>query len=269
MSDANRVMDFADGCSDPWAPLEVELNRWAALGQQASFWWRDDDAVMSGEKLDRLIDLTVNSGVLLASIPAKVDNSLALCLADSSKIWIAQHGYAHINHAPRGQGLGAWELGLHRGESAVLEELDEGRHRLEHLFGPRFLPVIVPPWNRIASELFKPIAERGYHGVSAFGARANIQLPSGLVLANAHCDPIRWKAGAIFAGEIKTLGQLVDHLEARRMGQVDVKEHTGFLTHHIDLDSAGWTFCNHLASVIENHSGARWISPVDVFGGQS
>jgi len=251
---------------DPWAQLDTEFQAWISEGcKSASLWWRDDDAVASGARLDQLIDISANAGLLLAVIPASLEHSLGRALADVAHVHIAQHGYAHINHAQRGAGLGAWELGLHRGESAVLTELDLGRKRLEELFGSSFLPVVVPPWNRIAAELLQPLATRGYVGVSAFGARAAKHPVPGLLVVNAHCDPIRWKSGARFAGESKTIAQLIDHLQARRAGLVDADEPTGFLTHHLDLDSTGWDFCARLARVVEEHPGARWISPEHVF----
>lgn len=251
---------------NPWHLLHAELDAWAASGKQATLWWRDDDAVAPGHKLDKLVELSSNSGLLLAVIPAKVNTNLATRLAVCPHVQVAQHGYAHINHAPRGQGLGAWELGLHRSEAAVLSDLAIGRTQLETRFGESFLPVIVPPWNRIAPELFGPISNCGYIGVSAFGAHAVTDTPEGLVIANAHCDPIRWKSGATFAGEHKSIMQLVTHFEARRCGHADIHEHTGFLTHHIDLDSAGWAFSANLVNLIDSHPGAQWVSPSTVFG---
>lgn len=251
---------------DPWQLLHTELNAWATIGKQATLWWRDDDAVAAGPKLTRLVELTGNAGLLLAVIPANVSASLATFLATFPHVEIAQHGYAHINHAPRGQGLGAWELGMHRGEAPVLADLAAGRKQLETLFSDSFLPVIVPPWNRIAPELYLPINKIGYRGVSAFGMRSDVKTPEGLIIANAHCDPIRWKSGASFAGEHKSIMQLVTHLEARRCGQANIQEHTGYLTHHIDLDCAGWEFSANLANMIDSHPGAQWVSPSTVFG---
>ena len=166
---------------------------------------------------------------------------------------------------PRGQGLGAWELGLHRDGSVVLDELDKGYRKLDEYFGECFLPVIVPPWNHIDPGLYESLATRGYSAISAFGARESVQLADNLVAINAHCDPIRWKTGAKFAGELKTIKQLVSHLSSRRLGQVDKSEPSGFLTHHIDLDNEGWAFCERLAACVDQHPGAKWLAPATVF----
>ena len=130
---------------DPWATLDEEFEAWDAARRTATLWWRDEDASAPGPLLNKLMGITeaVDAGLLLAVIPALAKASLAEGLGARTRI--AQHGYAHINHAPRGQGLGAWELGDHRPRDKVLAELEKGRDRLATLFGLRFVPVVVPP----------------------------------------------------------------------------------------------------------------------------
>ncbi len=254
-----------DTDNDPWVSLNAEFDAWAASGQPATLWWRDDDARASGPKLARLIELSSSAGILLAVIPARLQSDLVKDLSTVPHVQVAQHGYAHINHAPRGQGLGAWELGMHRGLEAVMADLDAGREQLETSFAERFLPIVVPPWNHIDPALLSPIASRGYVGVSTFGPRIDVEPVSGLTVVNAHCDPIRWKTGAEFRGDDKTIAQLLEHLQARRTGQVDVHEVTGYLTHHIDLDLPGWEFSARLAQAVHDHPGAAWVAPTEVF----
>jgi hypothetical protein len=253
---------------DPWARLDGEFELWQAAGRTATLWWRDDDASAPGPKLDRLLEITEegDAGLLLAVIPARAEPALADGLGARTRI--AQHGYAHVNHAPRGQGLGAWELGPHRPRDKVIGELEAGRDRLTALFGARFVPVVVPPWNRIDAGLLPVLAAHGYIGVSAFGPRGAETGGHGLIEVNAHCDPIRWKSAARFAGEAKTIGALVDHLCARRVGEVDASEPSGFLTHHRDLDEAGWAFCQRLAGAVSSHPAARWLGIEQVFAGE-
>jgi len=247
---------------DPWQTLNTELDAWADNGKIADLWWRDDDAVDVGSKLDKLISVTETTGLLLAVIPAHAKAELATALNAVSHVKAAQHGYAHINHAERGKGLGAWELGLHRGEKIVLEELDLGRSRLETLFEDNFIPVIVPPWNHMDSALLAPIAARGYSGVSGFGPRETCVQSRDFTIINSHCDPIRWKTGAKFKGDTKTINQLVEHLHSRRTGIVDATEPTGYLTHHIDMSDDSWAFSEKLVQHINHHPAARWSSDV-------
>ena len=262
-------VDHGSDADNAWAQLDAELAAWSSSGQTATFWWRDDDASAPGPKLDKLVDICAPCGLLLAVIPTRLDPSLSPALAHAPHVRIAQHGYAHINHAPRGLGLGAWELGLHRGLDKVMADLDAGHTILEDQFESSLLPVVVPPWNRIAAELLKPIAMNGFYGVSAFGPRDHKHPEPGLTIVNAHCDPIRWKSGPQFRGVTKTIAQLLAHLQARRTGNVDADEPTGLLTHHIDLDAAGWEFCTQLASMINQHDGAKWCAPQHLFSSTS
>lgn len=255
-----------DSRQDPWSLLDEELNAWQTAGRCATLWWRDDDAVAGGPLLDRLLATCADTGLLLAVIPAPLQQSLIDAVAGIATLSVAQHGYAHVNHAPRGMGLGAWELGLHRGEQLVMEELGLGRERLQQAFGDGFLPVVVPPWNHIDPALFEPIAARGYCAVSTSGPREREYLLPGFRCVNGHSDPIRWKGGARFTGELKTVRQLVEHLQLRRNKQVDADEPTGFVTHHIDLDAQGWAFSEKLATTVSAHPGARWVLPQQVFG---
>ena len=249
--------------TDPWSALEAELAHWAAAGREATFWWRDDDATKAGPKLDRLIAVTDASRapLMIAAIPARVERSLAARVSATDHLWVAQHGFAHVNHAPRGLGLGAWELGSHREPDIVLRDLEVGRARLEALFDNRFLPVVVPPWNRIDSTLFAALGRAGYRGVSAFAPRHAAEPAVRFRQINAHADPIGWKNHRRFVGEAKALSMLVDHLAARRTGEADPDEATGYLTHHIDLDEDAWAFSERLGTVVRDHPAARWCDP--------
>src|SRR3546814_19328398 len=65
----------------------------------------------------------------------------------SSDVCSSDLGYAHTNHAPAG--AQKCELVDPALRPAVLNELARGRETLAALFGPRSLPALVPPWNRI------------------------------------------------------------------------------------------------------------------------
>jgi hypothetical protein len=256
--------------SDPeaaWDALAAEFDAWQAAGLTARLFWRDDDATKPGPALDRLLAVTAASAapLMLTTIPADAADALAETVAAALHVAPVQHGWAHVNHARGAGGKGAWELGLHRGAAAVLADLERGQARLEELFGAAFVPAIVPPWNRIDDALFPMLAERGWRGVSAFGLRETARPVAGFTIANAHLDPFRWKEGARFAGAAKTLGILVGHLAAQRAGAADRTEALGFLTHHIDLDDAGWAFSERLGRIVAAHPAARWVGIADLF----
>jgi hypothetical protein len=252
---------------DAWAALAGELNLWTETDSAATLWWRDDDAAAVTPELDRLLALSAETGVplALAVIPGRMTPDLPLRLAECDGITVLQHGWRHINHA--GAGEGAWELGDHRPLSRVQDELDAGHRRLAEGFGASFLPVVVPPWNRISARVRQALAARGFIGVSAFGARACAEPAPGLIQVNVHCDPVRWKERRRFAGTARTLDDLTGHLAARRKGTVDPREPTGLVSHHLALDARAWDFVAELLRQTKAHPAVRWLSAPEAFGG--
>ncbi len=241
-----------------WSALTGELDAWQAAGRIASVWWRDDDATASTPALDRLLDLSAAKAapVTLAVIPAKMSPDLPARLTGAATVLVAQHGYAHADHAPRGEG--AWELGPHRPMATVLGELAHGRDMLGAAFGTRFVPVVVPPWTHIDPALVPQLAQAGFKGLSDFGARQARYAAPGLVEVNAHCDPIKWKGGAHFTGTSSALDGMVRHLAKRRRGEVDAEEPTGLLTHHLDMGDDVWDFAETLLTHLNAHKAAQW-----------
>ena len=253
---------------DFWQAFSDELDRWAQAGTSATFWWRDDDTSEPTETLSRLLGLGARNSVCIgvAVIPARLSPALADTLCGHPSVAVLQHGYAHVNHAPRGQNQGAWELGLHRSKAQVLDEIRRGGERLRAAFGGSFLPVVAPPWNHISEALFPDLVELGYFGVSAAGVRPALEPVPGLRMFNIHCDLLKWKkTEAAFRGEEKIREQLLGHVRARREGIVDEQEPTGVLTHHLMLDDAAWQFLERMVNVVNAHCAARWVTPAELF----
>ncbi|MFQ5972149.1 MAG: polysaccharide deacetylase family protein [Alphaproteobacteria bacterium] len=251
---------------NPWQELMGELDAWAGIGAAATFWWRDDDARAATPGLTRLLETASahDLPLALAVVPAGMTVELGHRLRGRERVSVLQHGYAHVNHARQGEG--AWELGSHRPARVVMAELREGCRRLREAFGGSFVPVLVPPWNRIDPELLPRLPEAGLHGLSTFGARAAAEAAPGVAWVNTHCDPIKWKGGARFTGTEAALDDVVTHLRARRDGAADPREPTGLVTHHLDLDEAGWEFVIQLLERTRAHGAARWVDVAALVG---
>ncbi|WP_343216405.1 polysaccharide deacetylase family protein, partial [Inquilinus limosus] len=247
---------------DSWTELRVELDRWAASGRRATFWWRDDDAVAPTPALDRLLALAARHGrwVALAVIPAGAEPALADRLAGTTAT-VIQHGWAHRSHAPAGEKKA--ELGDHRPAETVLAELTAGRERLQALFGGRFRPVLAPPWNRIGPGVRARLGEAGLDVLSGFGAR---DAGPGPAQVNTHADPIDWRGTRGFAGVDHTLAPVLRHLADRRAGAADPEEPTGLLTHHLAHDDEGWIFLDGLLSTLTRHPATAWPEADTLFG---
>jgi hypothetical protein len=247
-----------------WQALADEAARWRDAGRTASLWWRDDDATDRGAALDRLIALHRGTRVplALAVVPANATQGLADRLADERGIDVLQHGYAHVNHASPAEKK-KMELGPHRPAMMVLGELGTGWLALERLFD-RALPVLVPPWNRIAPNLVPTLSEIGFRGLSTFGHRGR-RAPRGLVEINTHADLLDWRGNRGFVGEEAALGALVTALAESRTAS---NEPVGILSHHLAMDAGAWDFLSLLLEKAPRMSGLWFCTARELFAHQ-
>jgi hypothetical protein len=243
-----------------WSDLDGELERWRAAGRTATFWWRDDDAVADTAALHRLLELRVELDVplALAVIPASADAALAALVPP--EVAVLQHGFAHRNHASV-SGAKA-ELGADRELAAIGRELADGWNRLATLFGARPLPVMVPPWNRIAPSVTAALPSWGYRGLSTYKPR---RPATGLAVVNTHIDIVDWTGARGFVGIDRALAEAIDHLAARREARCDGDEPTGLLTHHLAHDDGCWGFVREFVQRTKSHPAARWLHARDIF----
>lgn len=229
-----------------WTPLDTELDRWSAAGLSLPLWWRDDDAVAMTPALDRLQDLArrLAMPVHLAVIPAAAD---ALLAEDIGPFLIpVVHGWSHTNHAPNGEKKA--EFGAHRPIEAMHAETAQGLTHLRTLFGDALLPMFVPPWNRVATDLLPTLPSQGYQLLSTFTPRSNTHAARGLARINTHLDPINWRAGKTLHDPDILIGQVATQLSDRRENRADGEEPYGILTHHLVHDTAIWDFTEALLS---------------------
>lgn len=242
-----------------WQQLRDELDRWQEAGRQATFWWRDDDAVAPTPALERMLHLAQTHDVPLglAVIPVPAMRELAWRLEAESRVQVLLHGYTHTNHAPPGER--AAEFGAHRPLALRTREIADGWERLGKFI--RCTPIFVPPWNRYSDDLITTLSDAGLAAISAFGSRRKTVLRLDTVHLNTHCDIVAWRTTRGFKGVAKSVGALVEHLGARRTGEADPAEATGLLTHHLVHDEGCWSFLGALLERTRGHGGVRWLDP--------
>jgi hypothetical protein len=250
-----------------WRALADECARWHASGTVVEFWWRDDDAAQRVPALRRLLELANAASVplALAVIPEAVEPAFFDGLGGS--VSVLQHGADHRNRA--GEGERKTEFSDAEPVEAALVRLCHGRERLRALAGDRALEVLVPPWNRLTARLIPHLRGAGFSGLSRYGARCGIEAAAGLRQVNTHVDIIAWHAGRGFVGEEAALAQAVRHLCARRQGDAEPTEATGWLTHHACHDEAAWEFLGELFDVSRRWAGVRWVNPRELFHGRA
>ncbi len=240
-----------------WSDLEQELDLWSQTGRIATFWWRDDDLNEPTEALDRLMDLRhrLDIPLHLAVIPDRVDPRIIEELRDCHVI---QHGVLHQNFA--GDGEKKCEFPESRPKEDSLADLVSGKNRMEELFGETFLPILVPPWNRIYEPLLADLKELGFEAISRFNARREMEPVSGLFEINTHIDPIFWRGHRSALPDEEILKMALNHLKARRTGFVDPHEPTGLLTHHLVHDERIWQVIFKLLDFLNHHTAVRWLT---------
>ncbi|MEK1889897.1 MAG: polysaccharide deacetylase family protein [Phyllobacterium sp.] len=246
---------------DPaWQPLSEELQRWSVTGRSARFWLRDDDAVKPTSALERLLQLGNRHQVpmTLAVIPAYAEKSLAERLAGERGVAVVVHGWSHQNHAP--SDAKKQELGLHRPQDTVLRQLGEGISRIRTLFPERFVPALVPPWNRIDQSLIAELPALGFDALSVFGPAKTAQAAL-IPVVNTHVDLMDWHGtrgcrdhGELVAAIVKELQQRFDSTD----------EPIGILAHHLVHDESAWQFLEKLFAVVSGEPKAGW-APLSEF----
>lgn len=252
-----------------WDRLSAELDAWGESGLVATFWWRDDDADRPGPQLSRLLETAAQTEtpVALAVIPASAENGFAEMIPAVPGVSILQHGYAHQNHAPPRAKKA--ELGTFRPFPVILGEIAAGWQRLEAIFRHSpvpLLPVMVPPWNRIAPQLERMLPEIGFSGISTWGPRDRAPRVARLARVNCHVDIVDWHGSRGLAEDGLLLAATVEHLRARRDGAADLAEPTGLLTHHKVHDEPCWRFIETLIARLNTHPATRWVSAEEAFG---
>jgi peptidoglycan/xylan/chitin deacetylase (PgdA/CDA1 family) len=247
-----------------WSDLFRELDCWREAGRVAPLWWRDDDAVTATPQLGEILRIADGVPLALAVVPAEARPELAAVLRDAPSVSVLQHGWSHANHARIGKKS---EYPAERAAAEAAGEIAEGRDRLAALFDGRALPVFVPPWNRIASELVPVLADAGVSALSALTTAKEAQAPArrhpALASIDAHVDVTDWRHGKRFLGTDAALGALLFWLRACRLGMAAPAAPIGILTHHLVMDPETAKFLECLCALIAGHGAARWIDIAD------
>lgn len=238
------------------ATIIGELDRWQQAGRVAPFWLRDDDAVEPTAALDRLLDVSAAFAVplTLAVIPVHTGAALVERLQPEPLCSVAVHGWSHRNYA--GPEDKKQELGRHRPAADVLDELKRGFDHLAELHGQRFVPMLIPPWNRIDAALISQLAGLGYQALSVYGP----EKPAALPLVNTHVDVMDWH-GTRGGRDPQALAV---EIAARLRFMFDHGGSMGLLTHHLVHDAAVWDFINALFTVTADHPACRWTPVADI-----
>jgi hypothetical protein len=224
--------------------------------------------VADSPNLRRLASLAaeVQIDCLAAAIPALCVDELGQIVDRLSRITIAQHGFRHQNHEP--EGAAKSEFGPARSAEEVYHEISDGFTRLQELFGPRFAPVFVGPWNRCAPVHAGALVDIGLRGWSGFASDPRRPTHPQLRGVDVHVDVLEWSdSPKIQPLELicAKLADAVAAVERRPRGAQSLEVPIGILTHHRVFDEAAWSVLMRLIELISDASGGAWSSPLDLF----
>jgi peptidoglycan/xylan/chitin deacetylase (PgdA/CDA1 family) len=233
--------------------LKQRLDDLASQGRQVTFWLRDDDAVAPTPALETLLQLMRRYHVplTLAVIPQHTGAALVERLAQEPELCVSVHGWSHKNHATAPDKK--QELGPHRPKEEVLAELKAGFDKLQDLYGEQFLPMLVPPWNRIDKALVPALPALGFSALSVFGRE---KCPSEMPLLNTHVDVMDWHGTGGGRDADVLFAEIADWLAPDKEPLAAL----GLLTHHLVHDVAVWQFLERLFELTANHPACRWRS---------
>lgn len=225
------------------------LDNIASEGGTLTLWLRDDDAVEPTPALDHLLNLCGKYDVplALAVIPEMSGFPLVEHLARFPRVEVAVHGWSHRSYSkPPAK---KQELGNDRPLPVIVNEIQAGFGKLKALHGSRFVPVMVPPWNRISPEIAGELPKLGYKSLSVFGREKQAPLP----LLNTHVDIMNWHG--VRGG--RPADALYEELLAYSDDPVPA---LGILTHHLVHDETAWSFLESFLHLTAAHPACRWRS---------
>jgi nucleotide-binding universal stress UspA family protein len=221
----------------------------AARAGPLELWWRDDDAGRDHPALARLLELSARHAapLSLAVVPDWLEPAATARIAAAPAATVMQHGVAHKDHAL------PCERRIELGGSADPEKLgpaiEAGRERLAATFSRAFLPVMVPPWNRIAAAFAGRLPAWGFEGFSGLRG-GGPTLPDGLARLDVHLDAVHWRERRCLTFE-ELLERLAAELRAGVEGPV------GLLSHHLVIDAGGIEALDRLLDLVQIHAKLR------------
>ncbi|HSW07427.1 hypothetical protein [Aquabacterium sp.] len=245
-------------------PLRRELAQWQAAGRCCPLWWRDDDLVADTPALRRLADFAARNALpaLVAVIPGQAADALAADTAAFTGLSFCQHGWQHRNH--EADGAAPSEFGAARQLDAVAEDLRRGRERMAGLFGDRFVPVFVPPWNRFRSDALTLLPELGLRGISQYRGQTR-GTDVAVRAVDCHLDILQWAPQPPI--RCQPVDALVEVLVAvlREHREAAEPPPLGILSHHRPMGDDAWAFMQRLVDVSREFDCVRWLPAAELF----
>jgi len=225
--------------------LNSALKRREQAGAPLQIFFRDDDVDEDEATLRRLLGLfqrqkiPVNLGVIPGLLTEAGGELLAQTFDNSPDlVEMNQHGWRHINHEPEGRKC---EFGPSRTYADQLADIERGQERMTAVFGERWRPVFIPPWNRCSEDAYRAIDHLGFCALSAKQG-ASVVTGYRFQEISITLDLYRWKNGPSLKPPEEIVHEIVDQSLKR--------QRIGVMTHHKVMDEGAFDFLDSLLGAL-------------------
>jgi hypothetical protein len=223
-----------------------------AASHSVDFFFRDDDAGWSDERLLELLELFERHSMPIdvAAIPLVLTSGMAAELrvrleARPDLLAIHQHGFAHQNHEPPERRK--CEFGPARDAALQQSDIERGKRRLADLFGSLVSPIFTPPWNRCTALTGECLLQTGFRILSRDVTAQPLNL-DGLVELPVTIDWFTRARGVRLS---------LEELGAALAAGVGASAPVGVMLHHSLMDETERRPLNELLALLASHTGAR------------
>lgn len=206
---------------------------------------RNDDFGWEEPRFLRLYELCAQAAFTLsaAAIPEECRDLDSWQFEDAKYLELTLHGYAHRNHQLEGK---KGEFMDARPLETALTELSIGHKFLQERYPDLYVPVFIPPWNRVSDEIVEKLSSVGCKALSRFGAnRINQKFPE----FNAQIDLHTRKDGG-YASVEGVLADMENAWEAQAEGE---PRFVGLMLHHGKMQDADYSFLAKLFEAFKGH----------------
>jgi len=165
---------------------------------------------------------------------------------DSGRAILNQHGWRHVNHERAGRKC---EFGASRGYEQQLEDIANGRRRMNEAFGDGWSPVFTPPWSRRAEETFRALDQLGF---AALSKSHDGRPATGYKFREISItfDLYRWNGGPAMQSPESIVEELIT-----QMNELDT---IGILLRHKVMDSTALSLLGRLIGMLRIYLGVRF-----------
>lgn len=236
--------------------LEAAISGMAASELPPIFFMADDIGA-EGRAFDALCRIFRHHKVPLAMavVPAWLSDARRERLFRSAPIdeelwgW-HQHGWRHVSRQESG---GKAEFGEDRPLDRQHEDILSGRRKMELIFGPHFVPIFSPPWNRFSAVTLKALRTLGFKGISAAAPLpAGTKLPWGFFNLPINID-LHTRNSVSSAKDLNELLATVGQLQSSA-------DYAGIVIRHQQMTLFAFQFLDYLLYNLKNVLGARFFS---------